>query len=98
MCGQYTYHSRKEALAIAQSGNIRVELEEKDFSGMPYINVCDFRQLKPELPSIDPKDVDTGIEIVKTQHFLDPHVSHTLGNYVDAHFAELGIVDIKVST
>lgn len=89
-CGQYTYHSKPEALNIANIGkNFSINLEEKDFSNMPYINVCDFRQLKPKLTE---GTTEVG------QHFLDPHVSHTLWNFADHHWGELWIDDIKIST
>ncbi len=88
-CGQYTFHSKEAALLTVQNAHPTLEIEVKDFSGKPYINVCDFRQLKPKMNEGTP-DAPT--------YFLDPDVSHTLGNYVDAHWAELGMSDVCVST
>lgn len=88
-CGQYTYHGKAAALDMVQKAQLSLEIEKKDFSGKPYINVCDFRQLKPKMNEGTP-DAPT--------YFLDPDVSHTLGNYVDAHWAELGMSDVCVST
>ena len=84
-CGQYTYHNKKAALGIIEHSSLALEVEPKDFSGKQYINVCDFRQLKPKLSTED------------NQYFLDPDVSHTLGNYIDTHWKSLSMTDIEVS-